>query len=197
MKNLISILLILSLAILTYSCDSYTDAMSDVESESIAAAEVRQPVSESTIMDIAESDIDDTFSILVDAAEFTGIDVPLNKRNQFTVFAPTNDAFIALLGELNVTAEQLFVPENRQLITDILEYHIAPGKRASTALVNANRVNTLSKEFAFLQIDGQTLQIGNNDRFANVVTADIEASNGIIHVIDTVIIPPSLASLLD
>jgi uncharacterized surface protein with fasciclin (FAS1) repeats len=202
MKNLTTILLTLSLAILTYSCDSYTDAMSDVESESIAAAEIRQPASESTIIDIAETDVNDTFSILVEAARFTGLDVPLDKRNQFTVFAPTNDAFIALLDELNLTQGELFDSdspdsnENKQLVTAILEYHIVSGKRAAVSLVNADRVNTLAKEFAFLQVDGESLQIGNNDRFANVVVTDIEASNGVIHVIDRVIIPPSLASLL-
>lgn len=149
-----------------------------------------------SIVDIAASN--DDFSILVEAVEFAGLASALDGRRQFTVFAPTNDAFAALLEVLNTTAEDLFVDENRGLVRDILLYHVAPGNRKAEDVVTSDRIRTLNKSFFFVEEeviqdeegeDVTIYKVGNENGFAQIVATDIMARNGVIHVIDAVMLP--------
>ncbi|MGE5378515.1 MAG: fasciclin domain-containing protein [Bacteroidota bacterium] len=138
-----------------------------------------------SIVDIASSD--PRFSTLVAAVQAAGLVDTLKGDGPFTVFAPTNDAFAALPAG---TVENLLKPENKQQLTDILLYHVVPGKvmAADVAALDGKMVDTALKG---KQIAIKT-DMGNvtlNDK-VKVIATDIEASNGVIHVIDSVLLPP-------
>jgi len=105
----------------------------------------------------------------------------LSGNGQFTVFAPTDDAFAALgLDETNVgTLDQDF-------LTDVLLYHVARGRLYAEDVLDKERIRTLQRGFLFQ--DGGTLT-DNLDREANIIVTDVEAANGIIHAIDAVVLP--------
>ena len=149
------------------------------------------PEATNTIVDIASSSED--FEILTQAVIFAGLADDLSGRRQFTVFAPTDDAFEALLAALELTAEQLLSPGNEGLVQSILLYHIAPGERFAEDVLASDRINTLLKEFAFVDLREDGAFIGNDTYgYAQIIATDIDASNGVIHVIDAVLLQPSL-----
>mgnify|MGYP001805045311 FL=1 len=113
------------------------------------------------------------------AADLTEI---LGGEGPFTVFAPTDDAFAALP---EGAVEQLLLPENKDVLVQVLTYHVVPGALLSTDLETGSVETVEGSEVALDVADTVTV---NN---ANVVVADVEASNGVIHIIDRVIIPPS------
>lgn len=122
-----------------------------------------------------------SFSTLLAAVEAAGLVETLKGEGPYTVFAPTDDAFAALP---EGTVEDLLKPENKDRLTEILTYHVIPGKVMSGDLSNEMMVATVQGgEVSIMTEGGVTV----ND--ANVVTPDIEASNGVIHVIDAVIMP--------
>lgn len=128
------------------------------------------------------------FSTLVAAIEAAGLVETLQGAGPFTVFAPTDDAFAALPAGL---LDKLLLPENVGVLTAILTYHVVPGQVMS-ADVTAGDVATVEGSTIAIATDGGVTVNG-----ANVVTVDVAASNGVIHVIDQVIVPPTvdLASL--
>lgn len=128
-----------------------------------------------TIVDIAAGA--DQFSTLVAAVKAAGLVDTLNGDGPFTVFAPTNDAFAALPAG---TVESLLEPENRDQLVAILTYHVVPGRIEASDLLGATQAET---------VNGQAVPVGLRVGNANVIATDIEASNGIIHVIDAVLIP--------
>ena len=132
-----------------------------------------------TIVSIASTnDSFDVLTALLKHAKLVGV---LNGETEFTVFAPTDDAF----GRLpKGTIESLYQPENRELLSTILTYHVVPGSVASTQL-SSGSVDSV----AGIPLD-ISVESGVMVNSANVVSADIEASNGIIHVVDTVLLPP-------
>ncbi|WP_343116509.1 fasciclin domain-containing protein [Ostreiculturibacter nitratireducens] len=123
-----------------------------------------------------------SFTTLVAAVEAAGLVDTLKGEGPFTVFAPTDDAFAALP---EGTVEDLLKPENKDQLTAILTYHVVPGKVMSTDLTNGMAAATVEGAEVTIMTEGGVMV---ND--ANVTTADIEASNGVIHVIDKVIMPP-------
>jgi uncharacterized surface protein with fasciclin (FAS1) repeats len=126
------------------------------------------------------------FSILIQAllaADPAVIDA-LGGNGQFTVFAPTDAAFVALLGELGLTAEELLA--EKELVTQVLLYHVLNGRRDSTDILGSDRLRTLERGFLFQ--NGGVLTDANG-RSANIIATDIVADNGIIHVIDRVVLP--------
>jgi uncharacterized surface protein with fasciclin (FAS1) repeats len=131
------------------------------------------------IVDIAAED--GRFTTLVSALEAADLADTLKGDGPFTVFAPTDDAF-AKLPEGTVEALLMDIPQ----LTDILLYHVTPGKVMSSEVVNLSSADTVSGKPISISLDGDKVMI--ND--AQVVIADIEASNGVIHVIDSVILPP-------
>ncbi len=123
----------------------------------------------------------DDFSTLVAAVQAAGLVETLKGEGPFTVFAPTNAAFAALP---EGTVENLLKPENKDQLTAILTYHVVPGAVMSTDLTDGMSVATVNGAAVTIGTEGG---VTVND--ANVVTADIEASNGVIHAIDKVLMP--------
>jgi len=132
---------------------------------------------------VAVASANEDFSTLVAAVSAAGLVETLQGEGPFTVFAPTNEAFAALPAGL---VDKLLLPENKDLLVKILTYHVVSGK-VMAADVAAGEVPT---------VEGQNITIttdmGVQVNGANVVTTDIEASNGVIHVIDAVILPPDV-----
>ncbi len=122
-----------------------------------------------------------TFTTLVAAVEAAGLVETLKGEGPFTVFAPTDDAFAALP---EGTVESLLLPENQDQLISILTYHVVPGAVMSTDLTNEMMAETVEGSEVTIMTEGGVTVNG-----ANVTTADIEASNGVIHVIDAVIMP--------
>ncbi len=125
------------------------------------------------------------FTVLVEAVVAAGLANTLSGTGPFTVFAPTDAAFAALLSELGVTRAQLLA--NRTLLTQVLTYHVLPGRVLRADIVPGTPVTT---------VQGQTFTVtptlAINDRrgrSANIVNTDVLTSNGVIHVIDRVILP--------
>ncbi len=132
------------------------------------------------IVDIAVSK--DEFSTLVAAVQAAGLVDTLKSDGPFTVFAPTNAAFDKLPAG---TVESLLKPENKDKLVSILTYHVVPG-RVTSAQLAGKRVSVATAEGSNVIIDGRN---GVKVDGANVLVADVVASNGIIHVIDSVILP--------
>ena len=127
-----------------------------------------------------------TFNTLLTAAQASGVDFLLALDGPFTVFAPTDEAFAALPPG---TLDELLLPENRQQLADILKFHILPQELSSADIINSQN-DFLTFEGSFLRVNAMP---GPSNIFldstANVVTPDIQADNGVIHVIDSVLIP--------
>ena len=127
-----------------------------------------------------------SFKTLVAAVQAAGLEQTLRGAGPFTVFAPTDEAFAALPAG---TLESLLKPENKEKLAGILTYHVLPGKVMSS--------DVAGKTVEPATVQGATLKaVGSADgsvtiNDAKVVTADIAASNGVIHVIDKVIMPPA------
>ena len=139
------------------------------------------PAAAEDIVAIAAGNED--FSTLVAAVEAAGLVETLQGEGPFTVFAPTNDAFAALPAGL---VDKLLLPENKDVLTAILTYHVVAGQ-VMAADVAAGEVPTVQGENITVTVDG-----GVKVNEANVTATDIVASNGVIHVIDAVILPPSV-----
>jgi uncharacterized surface protein with fasciclin (FAS1) repeats len=122
-----------------------------------------------------------SFTTLLAAAEAAGLVDTLTSEGPFTVFAPTDDAFAALP---EGTVESLLLPENVDQLVAILTYHVVPGAVMSTDLSDGMMATTVQGSDVTIGTMGGVTVNG-----ANVVAADIEASNGVIHVIDAVILP--------
>jgi uncharacterized surface protein with fasciclin (FAS1) repeats len=123
-----------------------------------------------------------SFTTLVAAVEAAGLVDTLKGEGPFTVFAPTDAAFAALPAG---TVENLLKPENKDQLTAILTYHVVPGKVMSTDLSEGLKAATAQGGEVTITLDG-----GPKVNGAMISTADIEATNGVIHVIDQVIMPP-------
>ncbi len=120
------------------------------------------------------------FSTLIAALQAAGLVNALNGRGQYTVFAPTDAAF----AKLGYTAANIgSLP--KATLTNILLYHVAHGRRPASDLINASRIRMLNGQFAGLSLMGSTLYVNSSA----VVMPDVFASNGVIHVIDTVLLP--------
>jgi transforming growth factor-beta-induced protein len=134
-----------------------------------------------TIVDVAVKN--GSFNTLVAAVKAAGLVETLSGKGPFTVLAPTDAAFAKLPAG---TLEMLLKPENKQQLVDILTYHVVPGVAAySDQVVKMSEVPTvLGSTVPVMAKDGKVMLGG-----ATVVAADVEASNGVIHVVDTVILP--------
>ncbi|MDX1585314.1 MAG: fasciclin domain-containing protein [Balneolaceae bacterium] len=134
----------------------------------------------SDIVDLAVQT--ESLSTLVQAVKAADLVETLKGEGPYTVFAPTNEAFSKLP---EGTLESLLKPENKDKLVQILTYHVVPGNVMSTDLEDGMTASTAEGSEIEVSL-GETVKINN----ATVVNADIEASNGVVHVIDTVIMPP-------
>ena len=126
----------------------------------------------------------ESLSTLVAAVQAGGLVETLSGEGPFTVFAPTNDAFAALPDGV---LDMLLKPENKDKLAAILTYHVVGGKVMSTDLQDGQTAATVQGDE--IKVD---LSDGAKINDATVVTADVEATNGVVHIIDKVILPPSL-----
>ena len=149
----------------------------------VAGLALASPVAAADIVETASSN--GSFTTLVAAVKAAGLTDTLKGQGPFTVFAPTDEAFKKLPAG---TIETLLKPENRAQLTRILTYHVVPGK-VMAGDVRGKRTTATTVEGSAVAIDasGQAVKVDN----ATVRQADVTASNGVIHVIDTVIMPKS------
>ena len=125
-----------------------------------------------------------SFKTLVAAVQAAGLVETLKGTGPFTVFAPTDEAFAKLPAG---TLESLLKPENKQQLVDILTYHVVAGSVKAADVVKLTGAKTVNGAEVKITVSGGKVKVDN----ANVVTTDIIASNGVIHVIDAVILPPA------
>lgn len=136
-----------------------------------------------TIVDVASKN--SSFSTLVKAVKAAGLVDTLSGQGPYTVFAPTNTAFNALP---KGTLDKLLKPENKQLLQKVLTYHVVSGNLKSTSLKSGS-VPTVEGSAATVRVANGGVRVNN----AKVTKADISASNGVIHVIDHVLLPPDVS----
>jgi uncharacterized surface protein with fasciclin (FAS1) repeats len=123
-----------------------------------------------------------SFETLVAAVKAADLVETLKGEGPFTVFAPTDEAFAKLP---EGTVEDLLKPENKDKLVSILTYHVVPGKVMASDVVTLTSAKTVNGQSLSIKVDGGTVMVDN----AKVVTSDIACSNGVIHVIDTVVLP--------
>jgi uncharacterized surface protein with fasciclin (FAS1) repeats len=141
-----------------------------------------RPAAPNSIVDIALAVNAQTgeFSTLIAALQTAGLVDTLASRGQYTVFAPTDAAFSALgLNASNISSLPV------EALTNILLYHVSPGKRTSDMVVASDRLRMLNKDFTLVSVGEDGVFINQ----ARIVEVDIIAGNGVIHIIDSVLLP--------
>ena len=177
MKKVLALALVASISLVACGSDSSTEVVDTSVMEEVAANDI-----------VAVASSTEGFSTLVAALTAAGLVETLQGEGPFTVFAPNDEAFAALPAGL---LEKLLLPENIAVLTSILTYHVVAGKVMSTDVTAGDAPTVEGSTLALALMDG--VQV--ND--ATVIAADVEASNGVIHVINKVLVPPTvdLASL--
>ena len=124
-----------------------------------------------------------TLANLIDEAD---LEDTLDDAGPYTLFAPSDQAFAALP---EATRQRLLQPQNRELLREVLTYHVVPGQLSASQL-QSQEIQTLGNNPVNIQVDQANNQVRIND--ARVTQPDIQASNGVIHIIDRVILPPTI-----
>lgn len=177
-KQLVAAVLCLAaLGLVAAGCGDDNDNGSAAETTTTAAA----PAEAGTIVEVAQATPElSTLVTAVTAADLAGT---LGEPGPYTVFAPTNDAF----AEIQSTVDTLLEPENKDDLTEVLTYHVVPGTYKAADLEDGQELTTVQGEKLTVSIDGETVKVGD----ATVAQADVEAANGVVHVIDKVLVPPT------
>jgi uncharacterized surface protein with fasciclin (FAS1) repeats len=187
--KLIKPLTVLAIGIMFASCG---ESKKEEAVEEVVAEEVVEVVETPNIVGVASSNAD--FSTLVTAVGAAELVETLSGEGPFTVFAPTNDAFSKLPAG---TVETLLKAENKAKLTSVLTYHVVAGKFEAAAVIEAINANNGKFEVTTVQggkitlslVDGKVVLTDANGGKATVIIADVAASNGVIHAIDTVVMP--------
>lgn len=185
LKTCTALALVLSLA----SCGGNQNSEGDADSTMMATTEtVEMP----TIVGVASAN--ENFSTLVTAVTAADLAGTLDGAGPFTVFAPTNDAFAKLPAG---TVDDLLKPENKEKLSSILTYHVVSGNIDAATVIEA--INTNNGKYSVATVQGENLDFSLKDGSvmltdanggtALVVIPDVAASNGVIHAIDTVVMP--------
>jgi len=164
------------------------DASSDTTEAPTDTTEAPDDTMAEPTMDIVETaSAAGDFTTLVAAVEAAGLVETLQGDGPFTVFAPTDGAFATALEDLGLTAEELLA--DTETLTSILTYHVVEGEvpAADVVTLDGEEVPTVNGATVAIGVDGETVTV--ND--ATVVATDIFATNGVIHVIDSVLLPPA------
>jgi uncharacterized surface protein with fasciclin (FAS1) repeats len=187
MKKLFLFLSIGAIALFSIGCGggagetTKTDSTAVKEDTAVAEKKEEKPEAK-TIVALAQGT--ENLSTLVKALQAAGLVEALSAEGPFTVFAPTNEAFAAL----GTTLDDLLKPENKEKLAGILKYHVVSGKVMAADLKDGQKAATLNgAEVTISTKDGVKL----NDGKATVTTADVAASNGVVHIINAVILPPT------
>ncbi len=131
---------------------------------------------------------DARFTVLAEAVSAAGLADTLSAAGPYTVFAPTNDAFTALLAELGITKAELLA--DKPLLTQVLTYHVLPSRVAKSQVVPGKAITTVQGGIFKIDAQGTALVVTDGrNRTANITATDIAASNGVIHVVDRVLLP--------
>jgi uncharacterized surface protein with fasciclin (FAS1) repeats len=184
-----------TLAAVTVACgddeaaqdDGSPAAETETEGTNDAASESESSTSEipATVVDVAASD--ENFSTLVTAVQTAGLTETLSGDGPFTVFAPVNDAFAALP---EGTVDALLQPANRDQLTSVLTYHVVPAAALSGDLSDGMTVTTIQGQPLTVHLTGGAVTLTDaSGNTVSVVQPDIEAGNGVVHVIDGVLLP--------
>lgn len=166
MKKLHSVLIVISLiALMVFAVQGWaeTSDKKDIVDTAVAAG---------------------SFNTLAKALQAGGLVDTLKGKGPFTVFAPTDDAFAKLPAG---TLEDLLKPENKAKLVSILTYHVVPKKMMAATVVKQKKAKTVQGSFIKIKTMDGKVMINN----AQVVKTDVMATNGVIHVIDTVLMPPA------
>ena len=198
MKNLKTLILLLSFTLLLAACGaSQEEAIptpepeptptEEVMDEAMEEEEIEEEMEEEmgSIVDIAVAD--GRFTTLVAAVQAAGLAETLSDEGAFTVFAPTDDAFAALP---EGTVESL-LEDPEGALTDVLLYHVVEGKVLAETVVTLENATTLGGEDVAIAVEDGNVFLNDT---VQVIITDIEAANGVIHVIDAVLLPPSMAA---
>lgn len=188
-KKLAGVAAAIAILPVAVACDTATTEPDvAVEETEVGETEVEAPVDTDpavegdTIVDVATAN--GSFNTLVAAIEAAGLTETLSDEGPYTVFAPTDEAFAALPEGV---LDSLLLPENQEVLAQILTYHVVPGE-VLAADVTTGPAATVEGSELDLVADGGTVTVNG----ATVSTADVVASNGVIHVIDTVLVPESV-----
>lgn len=181
MRKVIALALVASISFAACGSDDEAETEETVTEETVAEAAAAGDI-------VAVASSTEGFSTLVAALSAAGLVETLQGAGPFTVFAPSDDAFAALPAGL---LEKLLLPENVAVLTSILTYHVVSGTVMSADIMAGDVPTVEGSTVALDTASGVTVN------GATVTTADVAASNGVIHVIDAVIVPPTvdLASL--
>lgn len=164
--------------------DNTKDAKPAAQSQS-QTSETSDMKETKNIVEIASAD--SQFSTLVTAVKAAGLVDTLSSEGPFTVFAPTNDAFAKLPAG---TLDSLLKPENVEQLKSILTYHVVASKAMSSDLSDGQTITTVQGGTLTVKINGSDVTLTDaKGNVSKVVKADIPASNGVIHVIDSVVLP--------
>jgi uncharacterized surface protein with fasciclin (FAS1) repeats len=174
-----------ALAFVLSACSSDDDGeSSSTTRDTTASATTDESMNAETIADVASGNPD--FSTLVTAVQKADLAETLSGDGPFTVFAPTNDAFA------KIPAEQLNpILADKEQLTEILTYHVLPAKVRSSDLQPQQSVATVQGENVDIAVANGSATINATINGCNIVDTDIEASNGVVHVIDCVLTPPA------
>lgn len=193
MKTIKTLSILALTTVFFFSCGDAKKEATEAVEETVeeVAAEIEEVVTPN-IVGVASGN--DNFSTLVAAVVAADLAETLSSAGPFTVFAPTNDAFAKLPAG---TVETLLKPENKDQLTGILTYHVVSGKYEAGAVVEAINGNngyytvpTVNGGSIVLSLkDGNVILTDVNGGSATVVIADVAASNGVIHAIDSVVMP--------
>jgi len=177
MKKVLSVFAVLALLVTGCSEDKDTPVMPQED-----------PAPTSNIVQIAVSNPE--FSNLVKAVTFADLAGALSGDQQLTVFAPVNSAFEELAADLGYSSvDELLVEQNKELVTKVLLYHVAPGALYAQSALAAGQTITLIDQIAYIKVVEGLPYVGNDNVFAKITSTDIKATNGVIHVIDKVMLP--------
>lgn len=182
---------ILTLALVAFSLFSVTEMNAQKKEKTVEVGGAPMYPSKNIVENAVNSKDHTTLVAAVKAADLVGV---LSSEGPFTVFAPTNEAFTKLPAG---TVETLLKPENKETLQTILKYHVAAGKWSAADIVAA--IKKGNGKYAFKTVSGGTLTAwmkgkdvyitDENGNSAKVTIADVNQSNGIIHVVDTVVLP--------
>ena len=191
MKNLLSLSVIVAViaAASVVQAQDCKSSKCEKATQQVALETVQEVVQEAEqeteVEDIVDTAVEaGAFKTLVAAVEAAELVEALKGEGPFTVFAPTDEAFAKLP---EGTVEDLLLPENREKLVGILKYHVVSGKVMAADVVQVETAETLLGKNLTVTVEGETVMING----ATVAKADVGCSNGVIHVIDTVLLPPA------
>ena len=192
-NTLRSIGCLLLISLVAVACGSDDDGVAVPASGSESVVEDSNSMAEQVLGDLVDVAVSaGDFPTLIAALEAAGLVDTLKSEGPFTVFAPTEEAFAAALEALGLTAAELLA--DVELLTAVLTYHVVPGRIMASDLTGAMAMPVATVNGATVAITEAAGSVIVNE--ATVVVADIEASNGVIHVIDQVLLPPAIDQVL-